>query len=660
MGQTRSKIDSLNIFEIDSIKIELVNAKGPDSAKIYNKIVWKLRNTKPLAATEYGKKSVELALKYEDYNELAKAYGFLGVAYRNAGIFDEAIVYYKLGLEIAKTYNLQEQLGYAYINLANWYTYSEAKENYTVAVSYLKKAEKIAASLNKNRMLGYCKLNLGRTYLLLSDTYEALSYLNQALEIRIKNKNISGQAVCNKLIADVYNSQRDYKASLYYYEKALNLSNKKFETDQLADIYDKKANIFLKNNKIDKAVKIAQKGLDLALKTKNPARIRHAYSTLAEVMYKMGNNERAYQYQKLNEKYTKEWYDTRLKMKISNVKYIVKEKKDNEAIKILEENSKFQKNEIKQQKTLRWALVVIILLVSSGFVVIYSWYNKNKKRNKLLTSQKNEIEAQRDEINIQHNAIEKQQRQITDSILYAQRIQVATLPEKFEIAEVFPYHFILYKPRDIVSGDFYWFKKTDNKVIIAVADCTGHGVPGAFVSMLGISLLNEITAENENLKSNEILEALRHLIKNSLHQSLGNDSQSDGMDMALTIIDPEKLTVDFSGANNPLYLIRNNELKVYNPTYNPVGIYIKEFPFVSNEIQLKKNDTIYMFSDGYVDQFGGPRDRKFMTSQFRKLLLEIQKYPVQTQKNLLEKKFIQWKGKRKQVDDVLVMGIKIV
>jgi serine phosphatase RsbU (regulator of sigma subunit) len=290
-------------------------------------------------------------------------------------------------------------------------------------------------------------------------------------------------------------------------------------------------------------------------------------------------------------------------------------------------------------------------------------------KNSVLEQQKEEIQTQRDELEIQRDyvtnqrdEISKQNKLITDSINYAKRIQSALLSPHEQIDNFFDENFILYKPRDIVSGDFYWFEVFENKIIIAVADCTGHGVPGAFMSMLGISFLNEIfksySFHLHDIKSNDILNQLRDEIKISLHQTGKFDENKDGMDIALCIFDRGKNLLQFSGAHNPIYIVRAGELIELKPDKQPIGIYLKELPFTKIEFELKKSDTIYMFSDGYCDQFGGEKNEKFKSKRFKELLVKIQDKNISEQKIELEKNLELWSGKNEQVDDILVTGIK--
>ncbi len=263
-------------------------------------------------------------------------------------------------------------------------------------------------------------------------------------------------------------------------------------------------------------------------------------------------------------------------------------------------------------------------------------------------------------INAQKIEIEKSHEKIQHSINYASRIQKALLPEESIFTQNFSSHFIINKPREVVSGDFYFLKKKEDQIIIAVADCTGHGVPGAFVSMLGISFLNEIINENEISNAAQILEKLRIKVKISLKQTDIKSTNKDGMDIALCVLNTKTKQLSFSGANNPLLIVKENRFEEIKATRNPIGIYPKELPFKNNEIQLQKQDKIYMFSDGYVDQFGGEKGMKFKKNNFRELFTENHKNSLGEQKILLTETFNDWVGhKYKQTDDILIVGIEI-
>lgn len=269
------------------------------------------------------------------------------------------------------------------------------------------------------------------------------------------------------------------------------------------------------------------------------------------------------------------------------------------------------------------------------------------------------IEALKRNYELERHKAEKRSMEIISSLEYASHIQEALLDTQSNIVNQFNDAFIHYLPRDIVSGDFYWYKKVGSYKIIAAADCTGHGVPGAMMSMLGASYLNEVVSDMDEITANEILNNLREKIKNSLHQRESSRSK-DGIDISLCVIDEEQMKLQFSGAVNPLYLIRNKELIKYRGDKMPIGISYNETPFTNNVINIQKDDLIYLFTDGFIDQFGGDYGSKYKVKPFQNLLLKISHLPMKEQNLKLITSFENWKGRSyDQIDDILIIGIKL-
>jgi len=284
-------------------------------------------------------------------------------------------------------------------------------------------------------------------------------------------------------------------------------------------------------------------------------------------------------------------------------------------------------------------------------------------RGEELLSMNEEIEKQKNAAEESRDEIAHQQKEIESSILYAKRIQNAILPPNAMIQKLLPQNFILFKPRDIVSGDYYWMAEKDNKVFFAAADCTGHGVPGAFMSMLGVSFLNDIVNTDEVLTSSMVLDRLRLKVIKALHQTGEVHEAKDGMDIALCILDREKLQLQFSGAFNPLYIVRDEEIIQVNADRMPIGIYeydAEEKLFTTQNVDVKKGDGLYVFSDGYADQFGGRRGKKFMTGRFKKILIKIKDLPMEEQRLYLDNTIEKWRdGVSDQIDDILVIGVRV-
>jgi sigma-B regulation protein RsbU (phosphoserine phosphatase) len=277
-----------------------------------------------------------------------------------------------------------------------------------------------------------------------------------------------------------------------------------------------------------------------------------------------------------------------------------------------------------------------------------------------------QLKCKTDQIKEMNKMLELKSKNTTDSILYAAYIQQALLPSGKILSAIASEYFILYKPRNIVSGDFYWFKQIKNLIYVAAVDCTGHGIPGAFMSVLGISVLNEIVTKRNVNPPDFVLKELRKRVKKSLHQNGQNDDNNDGMDIAFCLINMENNTLQYAGANIPLYLIRNNEsdgsleLIIKTPDHMPIGIHPNDNgDFTNHIIELQNHDKLYMFSDGYISQFGGERDKKFKTKRFREILMNIHTKSMSEQKEILDKTIEDWRGNNEQVDDILVMGLHI-
>lgn len=285
-------------------------------------------------------------------------------------------------------------------------------------------------------------------------------------------------------------------------------------------------------------------------------------------------------------------------------------------------------------------LIIIIAVVAIKLLLL------NRKTNRVL-KQKNEV-------------IEEKNKNITDSINYAKRLQNAILPAKETIRSILPEHFLLYQPKDIVSGDFYWVSDHDHKFMVAAIDCTGHGVPGALMSIVGYNAIAQTVNELNITKPDDVLISMNAIIKKILHQDAKSDIR-DGMDMALCTFDRKSNTLEYSGANNPIYIVSDGKMSVVKASKLTIGSIQEEVNYLPehHSVSLKKGDCFYIFSDGYADQFGGKDNKKFKTSRMQELLLSINGEAMHQQEKIIHKTFSDWKGNNEQVDDVLVIGIRV-
>ncbi len=328
-------------------------------------------------------------------------------------------------------------------------------------------------------------------------------------------------------------------------------------------------------------------------------------------------------------------------------------------IALLEEEKQLTDEGIQERteelETVKSTMIWLILELLVFFVMIFYIVRSNIARNRLNKA----ITAQKEEIELQHSELEEKNREITDSISYAKRIQSAILPPKRLVKEHLENSFILYIPKDIVAGDFYWMETIDNVVYFAAADCTGHGVPGAMVSVICVNGLNRCVREFGLREPGKILDKTRELVIKEIEKS--EEEVKDGMDISLCALNTKSNELIWAGAHNPLWIVRENatEIEEIKADKQPIGKYGIETPFTTHRIQLNQGDTIYTFSDGYPDQFGGERGKKYKSGKFKSTLVAMSQKPIDQQHDLLEKEFESWRGSLEQIDDVCVIGVKV-
>jgi tetratricopeptide (TPR) repeat protein len=617
-------------------------------------------------AIEYYSKALKIQTELGNKREISSCYNNLGNTYTISGSYDKALKYYFKALKIKEEQGNNRGMINGYNNIGIVHS---SQGSYDKALEYYLKALKIAEEMGFKAGMLKCYNSIGSINIIQNSYDKALKYYFNALKIAEEIASKVGISESYNNIGFVYESLNSYEKALEYYFKALKIDEETGYKYGIANgylcisginitLYDSTA--LNKNQRLSyltKAVEYGTKSINLAKEIGAIQAERYAATYLMYAYRKLGNYKKALEFADVyieakdsmfNEEKTKTIQEMQTKYET--------EKKEQQIV--LQETELAKKDiEIKQQETVRKALIIglgaFVLII---ILVIYAYIQKRKSNIK-ITRQKDIIEEQKEEI--------------TASIHYAKRIQSAILPPQEMLNKALPDHFVLFKPKDIVSGDFYWMKQINNHTIITAVDCTGHGVPGAFMSMLGSAFLTEIV-KNENItKASDILNELRNHIKTALRQEGVTGEAKDGMDMALCVIDHENMKMQFAGAYNPLYLIRKNshdfELTEYKGDRMPIGIHLTEKDsFINNEIDLAKDDRFFIFSDGFADQFGGPDSKKFMSKNFRKLLLEIQDKPMQEQALVLDKTIEDWKASpdangepHEQMDDILVIGVRV-
>ncbi|MFH2141114.1 MAG: tetratricopeptide repeat protein [Bacteroidota bacterium] len=605
-------------------------------------------------ALQYFEESLNICETHDLKQGMAKSLNGIGVIYKNIGDLNKALENYQKALKIFTEIDDQNAISTALGNIGNiykrWKNYDEAIEAYNQSLVIAEKVNNLEAkslAINNRSLL----------YVEIGKYDEAILGFKQSLDIEILRNNLMGIARSYQNIGDVYYHWGSYEMAIDYFKKSLEIEgkydNKMGEIGALISIgeaFNKMGNnsdaIYYYNLSLKKAEKIG------ALNE-----LKDIYSELANVYDETGDTKKSYDYYKEHIKYKDSIFNVESQETFANLKTVYETEQREQEIEILEKDNQISQEKINSQQ------IIIYTVISGGFVVfvflifIFRLYRQKIKANKLLDEQKEEIETQRDLITVQKN-------EITDSILYAENIQMAILPPEDLIISIIPECFILFKPRNIVSGDFYWLGKHNDLIYIAVADCTGHGVPGALMSMLGMAYLNEIIMKNRTIAASEILNDMRDKIIISLRQSNEPGKTRDGMDISLCVINTEKQEIQYSGANNPIYIVYQQNLEEIKPDKMPIGIhYHKNISFTDKVIKYKNNTLLYMFSDGFADQFGGASGKKYKYKMFKEILLELSAHDLEKQKVLLENSLINWMGSDSyqydQVDDILVIGVKL-
>ncbi len=657
---------SLNDSKIDSLEQVLSKTRN-DSQKIeiLTDLCWSYRNSNPQKAIEFGIEAIKKSEEYRDYENLVKVHGFVGVAYRVLGNYSKSTDHYFTGLELSQKYDLKEQQGYAFINIANLHIY---QEYFNTAIENLNRAELIAQELKHSRMLSYVYLNFGRAKLHQNDYQSALSDFIKATEIRKQINFKEGLPVCYKYLGDVYFKIGNLNMAIESYNHALLLVDKQVDRDLHANILVKIAELQLKRNSWNQAKENANRAIDIAKSVGSRLTIRDALNIKYQVDLEENRQASAVQHLVSIIHYNDTLFSQQLSEKLFFLEYQYEKQKKESQIELLNKEKTIKELSLQRANTFNAALLIILSLITIIFIILLFVLKQRKEKNTQLESQNIEIAKQRENIinknkNLEeaYSVIEGYIGKMTDSIQYAKRIQDALLPSPTVAHEFFSDNFILYKPKDFVSGDFYWLAKSQDLLYFAVADCTGHGVPGAFMSIIGLDLLNQAISNPEIVETNQVVEFINSELPKKLHLEKEELVLKDSMDIALCSVDTSTLTLKYCGALIPFIMVRDKMVVELKSDFASVGTSKKLFkkPFSQQTIQLKPGDWIYLFSDGYMDQIGGDLKKKFMRSNFIETLVQLSSKTGQSQNNELDQIFTSWKGNNEQIDDVLILGLKV-
>ncbi|CAN5324778.1 hypothetical protein BH10BAC1_BH10BAC1_12810 [soil metagenome] len=564
-------------------------------------------------------KSMQISEKLKDSASLSNDFNIIGIIYLNMKAYEPARTDWLKGLEINTLTKNEEDNISSYGNLGN----VEAElHKYDSALYYFGKSLELSKKYKESHFQIFSLMNIGDVYIRMGNYTQALEYTLQSVEMVEKNDRERQNAKLYLNLGLIYTGLKNYKLAHKNFDKSLEIEDGIKNPDEYSQIYDGLSKLYAAENNFPKAYEFHQ-----------------LYSNYRDSVF---NSENLQALSDIKTKYEVEKKEAEFKIQTE------KEQIRNEA-------------ELRKQKLIQISLLVGFVMLAFVAFFIFRSYRIKKKANDVITKQKEEIESKKAEL-------EDAYTEIQDSINYAKRIQEASLPSLEKLKDAFANSALIYRPKNVVSGDFYYFKEIveNNKpaFIIAVCDCTGHGVPGAFMSLIGIEQLNKIVGERDVYKPSLILDALHSGVREALKQDV-NESR-DGMDVVLCKITPNvnEIEIEYAGANRPLWIFRKLDEKYSFEEIKADKLAIggletaEQKKFTNQKVSLKKGDTIYCSSDGYADQFGGDKGKKMMVKQFQSLLLSIANHPMSIQEKEIIDNYKNWKGKLEQVDDVCVIGIK--
>ncbi|WMN11150.1 tetratricopeptide repeat protein [Marivirga salinae] len=665
-----SSLSLLGNEKTDSLQ-NVLNQKIEDSTrvKVYKELLYYFSTSEPSQAIFYGHQGLELARKInDDYSEI-QLLNNLGIAYYGLGVYEKTLEYFLLVLELEKELNNPQSLSRAMNNVGIIY---EEIDRLDKSAYYYEESIKIKKSYNDSLGISNTMSNLGLLYMKRDIPEKAIDYFRQCYKI---DKQLNHEVgIYNSLhnIGIYHKDFGDKDSAIYYLEKALlavpkgeNHYDKTYIIKSLAESYLIDKDYSNAQSYFNKAIQSAQEveALDV---------LKDSYKGLSKIYEHNKQFEKslsAYKkYKSLNDSIFNQDFNNEVAQLEKNFEIQSKEKE----IQLLTNEAEITNLQLIRRKNSNYFLTALGLLLAVLAFISYNRYQIKNKSHKML-QQKNdeinlqrselkenrdEIEAQRDSILEQKHALEEASSEIMKSIWYAQHIQRAILPDLKEIKSVFHEFFMLYIPKSIVSGDFYWFTRKKDKIFFAFADCTGHGIPGAFMTVMANDLLNSIIIQQDENDCAKIIKLLDEAVLNSLQYK--ENSSSDGLDIALLCFDIKKHKLTFSGASMDIIVYQNSEWKNFRGERFSIGGFTEaELKQPKNiSLDLKEDTQVYMYSDGYVDQFGGTKDKKFMRKRLRSLLDEIKLLPLSQQKLKLEKAVLDWKGDQEQTDDITFAGIR--
>ncbi|ELR72805.1 bacterial signal domain protein [Fulvivirga imtechensis AK7] len=631
-------IDSLRgvveVAEDDSLRIEAMRALGV-----------RLSDYDVVEAIKVVEEAIELS-KAGGYELLqTDATNSLGIIYYGMGNYEKTLSCFYKVMAFHESRGDEVALSRIYNNMG---LLLKELNRYSESIGFLERSVALKLKHNDLSTLSSSYNNLGAAYSEgLNDHSTAINYYRKALVLDRQHKDYYGIFISLGSIGHYHYKIGNLDSAQHYYNQAVMLIDKTDDRYMKAAFLYDFACLNSALGQYDRAIEKHSMSIEMAKEADARLILKKNYQGLSTIYDSLGDYKQALRYHKLYNKVDQQIFNDDQSRKIAEVESNYKIKSSQNEIELLKKESEIKDLRLNNSELLLYFLGGILAM---GLFIVVMQYRKNvyKNRTNRILKQKN------------REIIEKN-RNIMDSILYAKNIQEAILPENERLKSVFQDAFVLTKARDVVNGDFYWFAEEQNQVIIAAVDCTGHGVPAAFLNVMGNSLLNQIVNEEKMLEPAIILKELNQRIFKNLKYNHLQSKTYDGMDIGICLFDRTTKKLSFAGAKRPLYYFHNHELNIVKGDYYPVGgmMFDEKREYRQHELELKPKDTIYLFTDGIVDQFGGEANKKFMYPRFRGLLKSIAHQPMSEQLKMVEAEIRRWQGNNEQTDDILLIGVRI-
>lgn len=613
-------------------------------------------------ALTYYHKALSIQEEIQDNKGASYSLNNIGYVYNNLSDIPKALEYYHKGLKIQEAIKDTNGIAISYINIGFIY---RDQGDLNKALEYYSKALKLKETIKDQEGVAVALINIASTKQLQGNKKEALETYDKCFKIYSGLNDKYGMASTLVNTGYVYREAKEYDNALNYFNKALKIQEEIEDKAGMAVGYTNIASALFRLGDSNAAQQKAEQSLKMNQELGYPEAIGHASNLLSRIYYKNGDFKLAYEmhvlYKEMADSLRNE--NNRKSTIQKGFQYAYDKKVTADSLKVAEER-KVNDIKFKQERTQRYALYGGLFLVILFSLFVYNRFKLSQKQKGIIQTQK--------------HIVEEKQKEIIESITYAKSLQEAILPPFDLVKKYLPDSFIYYKPKDIVAGDFYWMhvsesgheKTPDNSIglpstyesqlFIAAADCTGHGVPGAMVSVVCSNALNRAVNEFQLTDPGKILDKTRDLVIQTFEKSGRN--VKDGMDISLISIiqnNQNKTQIKWAGANNPLWMIHNNELVELKPDKQPIGSHVNPQPFKTHTVSVEESTMLYLFTDGYADQFGGPNGKKYKYKQFAELLIKHHSETTAKQLEIINHSFESWKGKLEQIDDVCVIGIRV-